>query len=69
MSIAAASILAKNYRDKIMLNLDNEFPEYDWKNNKGYPTKIHRQSIVNYAPCKYHRKSFKLLPLQLKLDI
>ena len=69
MSIAAASILAKNYRDKIMLNLDNEFPEYDWKNNKGYPTKKHRQSIVNYAPCKYHRKSFKLLPLQLKLDI
>ena len=44
MSIAAASILAKNYRDEIMLHLHEEFPEYDWKNNKGYPTKKHRQS-------------------------
>ncbi len=69
MSIAAASILAKNYRDEIMLSLHKEFPEYDWENNKGYPTKNHRQSIVNYTPCKYHRKSFKLLPLQVKLDI
>ena len=69
MSIAAASILAKNYRDEIMLSLHKEFPEYDWENNKGYPTKNHRQSIVNYPPCKYHRKSFKLLPLQVKLDI
>jgi len=65
--IAAASVLAKTYRDKLMQKLHQEFPQFDWKNNKGYPTKIHRQSIVNYGITKYHRKSFKLLPLQLKL--
>ena len=68
-SIAAASILAKTYRDKLMQKLHQEFPQYGWDKNKGYPTKTHRQSIVNYAPCKYHRKSFKLLPLQLKLEL
>ena len=61
--IAAASVLAKTYRDKLMQKLHLEFPQFDWKNNKGYPTKIHRQSIVNYGITKYHRKSFKLLPL------
>ena len=68
-SIAAASILAKTYRDKLMQKLHQEFPQYGWDKNKGYPTKTHRQSIVNYDPCKYHRKSFKLLPLQLKLEL
>jgi ribonuclease HII len=67
--IAAASVLAKTYRDKLMQKLHLEFPKFDWKNNKGYPTKIHRQSIVNYGITKYHRKSFKLLPLQLKLNL
>ena len=68
-SIAAASILAKTYRDKLMKKLHKEFPQYGWDKNKGYPTKTHRQSIVNYATCKYHRQSFKLLPLQLKLKL
>ncbi len=68
-SIAAASILAKNYRDRLMQELHHEFPYYAWDKNKGYPTKTHRQSIVNYGSCKYHRKSFKLLPLQLKLEL
>ncbi|HIE73725.1 MAG TPA: ribonuclease HII [Flavobacteriales bacterium] len=67
--IAAASVLAKTYRDKLMQKLHLEFLQFDWKNNKGYPTKIHRQSIVNYGITKYHRKSFKLLPLQLKLNL
>ena len=67
--IAAASVLAKTYRDKLMQKLHLEFPQFDWKNNKGYPTKIHRQSIVNYGITKYHRKNFKLLPLQLKLNL
>ena len=61
--IAAASVLSKTYRDKLMQKLHLEFPQFDWKNNKGYPTKIHRQSIVNYGITKYHRKSYKLLPL------
>ena len=53
----------------LMQRLHQEFPLYDWKNNKGYPTKFHRQCIVNYGTTKYHRKSFKLLPLQLKPSI
>jgi ribonuclease HII len=68
-SIAAASVLAKNYRDRLMQELHQEFSYYEWNKNKGYPTKTHRQSIVNYGSCKYHRKSFKLLPLQLKLEL
>ena len=67
--IAAASVLAKTFRDKLMQRLHQEFPLYDWRNNKGYPTKFHRQCIVNYGTTKYHRKSFKLLPLQLKPSI
>jgi len=67
--IAAASVLAKTYRDKLMQKLHLEFPQFDWKNNKGYPTKIHRKTIVNYGITKYHRKSFKLLPLHLKLNL
>lgn len=67
MSIAAASILAKTYRDEIMEQLHLEFPLYGWKKNKGYPTPDHRQAIAQHGANKYHRKSFTLLPPQLKL--
>lgn len=60
--IAAASILAKNARDRFMSILDNEHPEYGWKTNKGYPTKAHRQAIAKMGPSPYHRLSFRLLP-------
>ena len=63
-SIAAASILAKTYRDEYMLQLHNEFPHYGWKNNKGYGTAIHRDAIAIHGLCKHHRKSFNLLPQQ-----
>lgn len=69
LSLAAASILAKTYRDDYMNMIHEEFPMYNWKKNKGYPTKEHREAIVKHGPCKYHRMSFKLLPDQLKLDI
>lgn len=69
LSIAAASILAKTYRDDYMLQLYEEFPMYRWDKNMGYPTKEHRAAILEYGPCKYHRKSFKLLPDQLVLDL
>ncbi|SHI97758.1 ribonuclease HII [Algibacter luteus] len=68
LSIAAASILAKTYRDKYMDKIHEEFPMYNWKQNKGYPTKEHRAAIKKYGITKYHRKSFRLLPEQLKLD-
>lgn len=67
LSIAAASILAKTYRDNFMLNAHTEFPNYYWDKNKGYPTKAHRQAILENGITKYHRKSFKLLEQQLKL--
>jgi len=57
-SIAAASILAKTYRDKIMEEMHKEFPCYNWRKNKGYPTKEHIEAIKNNGPCFYHRKSF-----------
>lgn len=60
-SIAAASILAKTARDAYMLKLHEEYPMYNWKQNKGYPTKEHRAAIKKYGVTKYHRKSFKLL--------
>lgn len=69
LSIATASILAKTYRDEVMLKLHEEFPMYHWDKNKGYPTKEHREAIRKYGPCKYHRKSFRLLPEQLSLDL
>ena len=69
LSIAAASILAKTYRDLYMEEIHEEFPVYNWKQNKGYPTKEHRAAIKKYGITKYHRKSFRLLPNQLKLDI
>lgn len=69
LSIAAASILAKTYRDIYMTKIHEEYPMYNWKQNKGYPTKEHREAIKKYGITKYHRKSFRLLPDQLKLDI
>ena len=62
LSIAAASVLAKTFRDDIMKNLDQEFPQYKWSKNKGYPTKEHRQAIFETGSCLYHRKTFQLLP-------
>lgn len=69
MSIAAASILAKTYRDDYMNKIHEEFPMYNWKQNKGYPTKEHREAIRKYGITKYHRITFRLLPEQLKLEI
>ena len=69
LSIAAASVLAKTYRDEYMQLLHEEFPMYNWKQNKGYPTKEHREAIKKYGITKYHRKSFRLLPEQCRLDI
>jgi len=68
MSIAAASILAKTYRDDYMNKIHEEYPMYNWKQNKGYPTKEHREAIKKYGTTKYHRMSFRLLPEQLELD-
>lgn len=68
LSIAAASVLAKTYRDEYMNRIHEEFPMYNWKQNKGYPTKEHREAIRKYGTTKYHRMSFRLLPEQLELD-
>lgn len=69
MSIAAASVLAKTHRDEYMNRIHEEFPMYNWKQNKGYPTIEHREAIRKYGITKYHRMSFRLLPEQLKLDL
>ena len=69
LSIAAASVLAKTYRDLYMEKIHEEFPMYNWKQNKGYPTKAHRDAIKKYGITKYHRKSFRLLPEQHQLKI
>ncbi len=68
LSIAAASVLAKTYRDDYMNKIHEEFPMYNWKKNKGYPTIEHREAIKKYGTTKYHRMSFRLLPEQLKLE-
>lgn len=69
LSIAAASILAKTYRDDYMLGLADEYPQYDWRSNKGYPTKKHRDAIRQFGVTPYHRKTFTLLPPEeLSLD-
>lgn len=60
LSIAAASILAKNYRDRLMIQLHEEFPEYGWNKNFGYATKQHREALVKYGPTPHHRQSFRL---------
>ncbi|MEN9337004.1 MAG: Ribonuclease [Bacteroidota bacterium] len=68
MSIAAASVLAKNERDAYMERIHEEYPMYNWKKNKGYPTEEHREAIRQFGITKYHRKSFRLLPDQFTLD-
>lgn len=68
LHIAAASVLAKTYRDAFMEKIHEEFPMYNWKQNKGYPTKEHREAIKKYGITKYHRKSFRLLPEQLQIE-
>lgn len=61
LSIAAASILAKNYRDQLMIELSEEFPEYGWEKNFGYCTKVHQRALMKYGPTVHHRKSFRLV--------
>ena len=68
-SIAAASVLAKTWRDEYMEKIHHEFPQFDWKKNKGYPTLKHRKAIAKYGVTPYHRLSFKLLNEQLELDL
>jgi len=60
LSIAAASILAKNYRDRLMIELHDEHPEYGWDTNFGYATKKHQEALIKFGPTKYHRQSFRL---------
>ena len=67
MSIAAASILAKTHRDEYMTNMHEQYPCYNWKKNKGYPTKDHRKAIEEFGTCELHRMSFRLIETQLKL--
>lgn len=69
LSIAAASVLAKTYRDEYMERLHEEYPMYNWKQNKGYPTAEHREAIKQYGPTPHHRMSFQLLPAQLELNL
>lgn len=67
MNIAAASILAKTHRDELMYNIHEKFPHYNWKKNKGYPTKEHREAISTHGTSPHHRMTFKLIPEQLKM--
>lgn len=69
LSIAAASVLAKTYRDEFLEKMHQEFPVYDWNKNKAYPTKKHRESIIKHGITPYHRKSYNLFPTQHKLDL
>ena len=69
LSIAAASVLAKTYRDEYMQGIHAELPMYNWAKNKGYPTKEHRTAIREFGATDYHRKTFRLLPEQLKLKV
>jgi len=69
LSIAAASVLAKTYRDEYMTKIHQEFPVYNWQKNKGYPTKEHRNAIRKFGATAYHRKTFRLLPGQIKLKL
>ncbi|MFM2136063.1 MAG: hypothetical protein RL021_1463 [Bacteroidota bacterium] len=69
LSIAAASILAKTYRDEFMEGIDRDYPMYGWSRNKGYGTADHRKAIEKHGACIWHRKSFRLLPDQLQLPI
>lgn len=69
LPIAAASILAKTYRDDYMNQIDQDFPHYQWRKNKGYPTKAHRNAIQEHGPSPHHRMSFRLLDKQLALEL
>lgn len=69
LHIAAASILAKTHRDEYMAGLHKHYPQYNWKQNKGYPTLEHREAIRNHGSTIFHRKSFKLLPEALELTV
>jgi ribonuclease HII len=66
-SIAAASVLAKTWRDELMRHLHTAYPMYGWDKNKGYPAPAHREAIAKFGACEHHRRSFKLLPTQLEL--
>jgi ribonuclease HII len=68
LSIAAASVLAKTFRDEYMEKIHDEFPEYEWNRNKGYPTAFHRAAILKFGITPYHRKSFTLFDSQLKFE-
>lgn len=68
ISIAAASILAKTYRDEYMETLHSQYPAYDWLNNKGYPTRKHREAVLKYGPTVHHRRSFRLLDEQMSIN-
>lgn len=68
-NIAAASVLAKTYRDDYMKKIHEKFPQYYWNQNKGYPTKVHRSAIAKNGATPHHRKSFQLLPKQLELPL
>ena len=68
-NIAAASVLAKTYRDDYMKKIHQEFSQYSWDKNKGYPTKVHREAIAKHGTTPHHRKSFQLLPKQLELPL
>ena len=67
LSIAAASVLAKTYRDEYMVKIHNEFPQYGWDKNKGYPTTLHKAAILKYGITHYHRRSFNLFDTQMVL--
>jgi ribonuclease HII len=67
-SIAAASVLAKSHRDEYMIKIHEEFPQYGWEQNKGYPTSYHRTAILKYGITPYHRRSFSLMDTQLRLE-
>jgi ribonuclease HII len=69
VSIAAASVLAKTYRDDYMEKIHLDFPDYGWDRNKGYPTQQHRDALKEFGVTQYHRKSFRLLDEQLALDL
>lgn len=69
LNIAAASILAKTSRDALMLELHRAYPHYGWDRNKGYPTKAHREALIQHGPSPFHRKSFRLLGEQLKIGL
>ena len=67
-SIAAASILAKTHRDEYMLQLHDQYPVYGWRTNKGYPTRSHREAILGHGPAPCHRRTFRLLDEQMRLE-